>query len=1065
MSYGNASSQELTKTRPMRDAEPSRWRLTLQRLVAAVLVATLAGGAFPDGPRAATAAPPDPASRPPSNRPNVTAAAQYLAGRHGGSAGDYRLVYERQARIATSGEAVWVGKLVSARDGRLRTVYRDPSGRVGGPQMVLGMELAMAARISAFERKASPALRAAVGRGFELSAHKGEAAPLAVAAWLQVDLDAAEASVTARHPEVEWLGARPVVGDLATARSLRRELWEARRDAIASAAAAFRRDVERRGGRVAYVSTSAPLVFLDIGPAAVPGLAARPDVATLGLEGRWRPAMATARKAVEGNWTAGSGDRGNGVRVAVVEYHNVRERGDLARKVVRKHSTDGKLAFSGGFDHPTWVAGAIAGQSRTWRGVAPGARIVSSGTGGYRPSLAYDRAIIAAADWAISPRGGNADIINTSLVQDTAIGAKEARRYFDSIVDRDGRLAVSAAGNYVNFNSWAVGSPGTGYNVLTVGGVNDRGTGRRSDDRIWYVPGSNGANWLDRSSDPWNAHGDYNKPNLVAPAVNVRTANGLAASGTSVATPIVAGVAAQVLANEPALATWPEGTRAVLMAGAIHRVRMPNGSRNVDHEGVGMISARWANRAAHAGDNRLGGYRLGQLTAGEEPVQEIAVRAGDRLRVALAWNSHTSGSGNLNLRDRLRADLDLRVTDPDGRVAGSYTIDNANEFVEIKIQRSGVAHVQILQARFDGPAETYGLAWVKVRETTSPSVSVRVPRPEEPWAVPSARIRAKFSEPVEEVSETSVRLLHERSGERVPATVSYSSGTRTARLSPAQPLAPGRYRVVLRSAITDRAGNPLRRTHWTFRVKDPAAPVTQAFEIPRRVRLAPGAHVGYRFDGSGRVADSRGILLAERSTAHAVERRTMDGAPGVWLLLSGKGLDGYWVRESGGAGLRGRVAVSSWAKDRRVVLRSGTHVGYQYGAGGRITSKRASRLERTTTARTSARAVINGRWHLRITSGRWDGSWIPESRRAFIRRPFGLTDLGGPDARVAEGQRTGYRYNSDALVIDKRSMALANPAGPPARAWAIVNGRPSLYIEAGGWAGYWLPETRGVHLP
>jgi hypothetical protein len=241
--------------------------------------------------------------------------------------------------------------------------------------------------------------------------------------------------------------------------------------------------------------------------------------------------------------------------------------------------------------------------------------------------------------------------------------------------------------------------------------------------------------------------------------------------------------------------------------------------------------------------------------------------------------------------------------------------------------------------------------------------------------------------------------------------------------------------------------------------------VAQAFEVPRRVRLEPGEHVGYRFDGAGRVVDSRGIQLSERRAARAVERRTMAGAPGVWLLLSGDRLGGYWVRESGEAGLRGRLAVRSWTSDRRVVLRSGKHVGYQYGAGGRVMGKRAGRLESTSVARASARAVINGAWHLRITSGRWDGYWIRESRRAFIRRPFGLTDLGGPDARVAEGQRTGYRYNSDALVIDKRSMAPASPTGPPARAWAIVNGRPSLYIEAGGWAGYWLPETRGVRLP
>src|SRR4029078_4028611 len=100
----------------------------------------------------------------------------------------------------------------------------------------------------------------------------------------------------------------------------------------------------------------------------------------------------------------------------------------------------------------------------------------------------------------------------------------------------------------------------------------------------------------------WNAHGDFNKPNLVAPAVAVRTANGLAASGTSVATPIVEGLAAQLLAHAQVLAAWPEGARAVLMAGAVHRVPMPDGSRNVDHEGVGMGRHSWTKLIADPRD-------------------------------------------------------------------------------------------------------------------------------------------------------------------------------------------------------------------------------------------------------------------------------------------------------------------------------------------------------------------------------------------------------------------------------------------------------------------------------
>ncbi|HEY7463670.1 MAG TPA: S8 family serine peptidase [Candidatus Limnocylindria bacterium] len=757
-------------------------------------------------------------------RPAHPTAADWLVQQHGGRAGNYRLVYQRQAHLA-DGSVVWAGKLIDRRSGTMHLVYRDAAWQFSGAGMPTGRLRATAAIQDALERKADRPLRDAVAHEMAANRQVGAAAArrtLPVAVWLSADPAAALADVREAHPDVRWIADRPLVNDLVAMRRLRAELWRARRGAYAEAAARLRNQVEALGGSLAYASTAAPLVFVDLPADAVASLAERPEVTSLGLEGRWEPAMSVARSAVDADWTSGSGDRGNGVRVAVVEYHNVRRGGDMSGTVVKSHSTSGALAYTGGstFDHPTWVAGAIAGQSSGYRGVAPGADVVSAGTGGYRASLTYDRRIIAAADWAVSPRGGNADIINTSLVQDTATGAEEARRYFDSIVDQDGRLAISAAGNYVNFGGWQIGSPGTGYNVLTVGGVNDRGTPRSSDDRLWYAPGSNGSNWLDRPGDPWNSHGDYNKPNLVAPAVNVRTANGLAASGTSVATPIVAGVAAQLLANQPVLAAWPEGARAVLMAGAIHRVPMPDGSRNVDHEGVGMASAYWTNLIAHQGDAKFGGYTIGAVQAGEELRQHISVRRGDRLRVALAWNSHTSGGSNLSKSDVLRADLDLRVTLPDGSDGGSYTIDNAYEFVEIKVPLSGVATIEVLQSRFDGSSETFGLAWAKVRDSKPPKIVSRSPAGQ----LRTARVtpvRVTFNEMVRGVSGSTFRLRHVRSGERVDATVTYSDTTRTARLAPDRPYRPGWYVVRLTDGITDRAGNRLASSSWGFRVRLP----------------------------------------------------------------------------------------------------------------------------------------------------------------------------------------------------------------------------------------------------
>lgn len=637
----------------------------------------------------------------------VDAARAYLAATRGGAPADWQLVYERTAS-APDGSAMWIGKLIGAKAGDIRIVYRDADGTLGGPELLAARATADVASDSSVAAKADDALVGAIA-----AAAPAERLPIAV--WLAADPEPAVAAVVAAHPEIEWRGVRPVVEDLAALRGIRAELDAARAAAYGSVQEAFRLRVEALGGTVAYASTSTPLVFVDLPAAAVAGLADERAVTSLGLEGAWVPAMSSAGPTVDADWTSGAGDQGTGVRVGVVEYHNVRPGGDLSGRVVASHSTTGSLAYAGGgvFDHPTWVAGAIAGQNATYRGVAPGSLIVSSGTGGYNPSLSTDRAIVAAADWAISASGGDADIVNTSLVQDTATGAEEARRYFDAIAYEAGRLPVSAAGNYANGIGWQVGSPGTGYNVLTVGGTDDRGTGGRGDDRIWYVPGSNGSNFLDPAGTSWNQHGDFNKPNLSAPAVNVRTANGLGASGTSVASPIVAGIAAQLIARSPTLGAWPEGIRAILMASALHRTPMPDGSINVDHEGAGTASALWANRIIGQSDGPYGGISLGTMTAGQRPTVQVAVSAGQRVRVALAWSSHTSGAA-LGKSDVLTADLDLRVVHPNGATSGSYTIDNANEWIEFTSPASGVARIEVLTDRFDAAAEPYALAWVKV---------------------------------------------------------------------------------------------------------------------------------------------------------------------------------------------------------------------------------------------------------------------------------------------------------------------------------------------------------------
>ncbi|HEX2884698.1 MAG TPA: cell wall-binding repeat-containing protein [Candidatus Limnocylindria bacterium] len=640
-------------------------------------------------------------------------AAEHLARAHGGSPADYELVHETTAAVP-NGTTLWAGKFVHRRTGEVHPAYVDPArGVAGGPEL-RGAAMGAAAH-DALAAKGDAELLEAVASALEDPANApgtaGErtgAMMIPVGVWLGVDTSAAEAAVIAAHPELVWEGDRPIVDDLDTARRIRAELDAARAEAQAKALAQLEAEVVAHGGTVGYASSRAPLAYVDMPAQAVAELAALPSVTSLGLERTWSTNMASAGPAVQADW-AGEEDFGNGVRVAVVEYHNVRNSGDLAGRVVSSYSTSGSLAYtgSGTFDHPTWVAGAIAGRGR-YMGVAPGALIVSASTGGGGASVTRDRQIIAAADWAGDPSGGDADVINASIGQDTATGSEEARRYFDAFVDRGGRLAVAAAGNFTTFGHWDILSPGTAYNVLTVGGIDDRNTAGRNDDRVWYYPGSNGSNYRDVPGTAWNTHGDYNKPNVSAPAASVVTANGLGASGTSVATPIVAGIAAQIIANHPSLALRPEATRAIIMASAINHSPMPDGSINADHEGTGTASAMWANRLLTDGDGTWGGHVEGSMTAGQTVVQEVPVVLGQRMKIALAWNSRAwAGS------DELLADLDLRITLPNGSVIGSYSYDNSYEWVEFAAPSSGTVRIEIRQSRFQDSSERFGLAWAR----------------------------------------------------------------------------------------------------------------------------------------------------------------------------------------------------------------------------------------------------------------------------------------------------------------------------------------------------------------
>lgn len=147
------------------------------------------------------------------------------------------------------------------------------------------------------------------------------------------------------------------------------------------------------------------------------------------------------------------------------------------------------------------------------------------------------------------------------------------------------------------------------------------------------------------------------------------------------------------------------------MAGAYKHAPIPGGSGQYpDNEGVGIANAQYSARVFNGAASIYGGWRQGTLTSTGSLTQTFTVSAGERVRIAITWNSHTSGS-TYDKIDTLTADLDLIVNYPGGtKTSGSF--DNNYEVVAFTAPSGGTVTISVSKPRFERSTEPWGLAWL-----------------------------------------------------------------------------------------------------------------------------------------------------------------------------------------------------------------------------------------------------------------------------------------------------------------------------------------------------------------
>ncbi|MCG5217318.1 S8 family peptidase [Streptosporangium sp. KLBMP 9127] len=237
-------------------------------------------------------------------------------------------------------------------------------------------------------------------------------------------------------------------------------------------------------------------------------------------------------------WAAGL--EGAGVKVAVLDTGIDATHPDLAGRIAATQNFSSESSAQDGHGHGTHVASIIAGNGAKYRGVAPEASLlVGKVLNNYGSGLESD--VIEGMQWAAAQQ---ARVVSMSLGGCCPGPDNPLDQALNKLTAESGTLFVVAAGN--DGKSRAIGSPGTAASALTVAAVD------RSDALASFS--SQGPTAVDYSL----------KPDISAPGVDIVAARArdtsmgepaedgyTTASGTSMATPHVAGAAALLAQQHP----------------------------------------------------------------------------------------------------------------------------------------------------------------------------------------------------------------------------------------------------------------------------------------------------------------------------------------------------------------------------------------------------------------------------------------------------------------------------------------------------------------------------------
>ncbi|MGC4870283.1 S8 family serine peptidase [Micromonospora sp. DT53] len=379
-------------------------------------------------------------------------------------------------------------------------------------------------------------------------------------------------------------------------------------------------------------------------------------IARIWLDGKVHPTLEHSVPQIGAPTAWAAGRDGTGVKVAVLDTGVDATHPDLAGRIAEAQDFSNSGSPRDGHGHGTHVASTIAGSGAASaglrKGVAPGAqlligKVLDDGGSG------YDSSIIAGMEWAAH---SGAKVVSMSLGGDPTDGTDPMSQAVNDLTAETGALFVVAAGN--SGAARTIGSPGAAAAALTVGAVD------RDDDLAEFS--SRGPRLGDNGL----------KPEITAPGVGIIAARAAGttmgtpvgdayttASGTSMATPHVAGAAAILAQEHP---DWNAGK----LKDALVSTTKANPALTVFEQGGGRVDvARALGQRVYASAI----VDFGRVTTGGTAVERTAT-----------YTNGTNAAQTLRLALEVR-NLDTGAVEADGVTVGSEVTVPAGGSVAVPV--------------------------------------------------------------------------------------------------------------------------------------------------------------------------------------------------------------------------------------------------------------------------------------------------------------------------------------------------------------------------------------------